>query len=57
MKEGGFEFGNGARKQLFDQWDKDKDRKIQFAEFHVVNKNTICVDYLQIKRLIFSINK
>jgi len=35
-----------SARQLFEQWDKDMDGKIAFKEFHTVNKNAICVDYI-----------
>jgi len=46
MKEGGLKVNSNSGRNLFDQWDKDKDGGIQFSEFHVVNKNAICVDFL-----------
>ena len=46
LKEGGLKLNEHSVRNLFEQWDKDKNGKIEFGEFHTVNKNAICVDYL-----------
>lgn len=46
LKQNKVKVSKHSSRNLFDQWDKDKDGKIAFKEFHTVNKNAICVDYL-----------